>query len=179
MNRARAILRRACLAPALLCLLLAAAPATGRVYQGPDEFLAEVFHGNVPEPGVIWIDGDLAEKARSILGHDYAALRVRYWLSGERSAWILEEVGKERPITVGIVVNAGTIELLKVLEYRESRGGEVRAPSFTSQFRGAGLGDDLSLDRPIDGISGATLSVHALKRLAALALLFHRQVSNE
>lgn len=164
---------------ALAALLLAAATAASDVYQTPDDFLDQVFDGNPPEAAVLWIDGDLAGQARRILGHDYGALRVRYWLKDGRSAWILEEVGKERPITVGIVVGGGGIELIKVLEYRESRGGEVRFPSFTRQFHGAGLDDDLTLDRSIDGISGATLSVHALKRLAALALLFHRRVSHE
>jgi hypothetical protein len=34
------------------------------------------------------------------------------------------------------------------------------------------------LDRRINGITGATLSVHALTRLARLALLLHRHVGS-
>lgn len=55
--------------------------------------------------------------------------------------------------------------------FRESRGFEVRYPFFTDQFRGARLREGLDLDREIDGISGATLSVRALTKLARLALL--------
>ena len=62
------------------------------------------------------------------------------------------------------------LERIKVLEFRESRGWEVRHAFFTDQFRAARLTKDRNLDRDIDGISGATLSVRAMKKLAALAL---------
>ncbi|HHM06209.1 MAG TPA: FMN-binding protein [Gammaproteobacteria bacterium] len=108
---------------------------------------------------------------REILGHKLGALRVRYWPRNGRSAWILEETGKEQPITVGLVVENGRLLRLSVLIYRESRGDEVRHPFFTDQFKGARL-NGTRLDRSIDGVSGATLSVRALTRLAALALYF-------
>ena len=165
---------------AVLSLAAVVAPVTSgdEVVQPPQEFLAETFHGEVPEPAVLWLGDALQARSRSILHHPYPALRVRYWRQGERTAWILEEVGKERPITTGIVVNAGKIERLQVLIYRESRGWEVRYPAFTHQFEGAGLEEDAALDRSVDGISGATLSVTALKKLAALALVFHRSVTD-
>ena len=93
--------------------------------------------------------------------------------NNSRSAWILEEIGKDKPITVGLVVNNNTLERIRVLIFRESRGWEVRYPFFTDQFRGAGLADEHRLDRHIDGISGATLSVRALEKLARLALYLH------
>ena len=103
-------------------------------------------------------------------------MRVRYWGEARRSAWILEEIGKEEPITVGIVINQNRIELVKVLAFRESRGGEVRHPFFIDQFKGAGLRDDRQLDRSVDGISGATLSVRALTKLSRLALYLDGKV---
>jgi hypothetical protein len=102
-------------------------------------------------------------------------LRVRYWARGARSAWILNEVGKEKPITVGIVIEAGKISRLKVLAFRESRGDEVRHDFFTRQYQDRRLQEDLQLDRAIDGITGATLSVRALNRLARLALLLDQE----
>ena len=33
----------------------------------------------------------------------------------------------------------GRIEMVRVLVYRESRGGEVRFPAFLNQFKGMGL----------------------------------------
>jgi len=166
------------LAIAMLSLAVAAT-TIGEVYQQPSEFLAEAFQGEVPDPEVLWLGEALQERAEAILLHPYPALRVRYWHRGERTAWILEEVGKEQPITTGIVVDGDRIQRLKVLIYRESRGREVRYPAFTRQFEGAGLGAPTALDSSIDGISGATMSVTALKKLAALALVFHRSVTDD
>ena len=59
------------------------------------------------------------------------------------------------------------------MTYRENRGGEVATPSFTDQFNGAALRVDNTLNTNIDGISGATMSVHALTRLANMALFLH------
>lgn len=164
---------------AALVLLAAVTTAASDVYQEPEAFLAEVFDGDPPAPEVLWLGDALQEKARDILGHPYAALRVRYWLRDGRSAWILEEIGKEKPITTGFVVDNGRIERVKVLVFRESRGWEVRHPAFTEQFDGAALDADGRLDRGIDGISGATLSVRALKKLARLALVLHGEVTGE
>ena len=112
-----------------------------------------------------------------LLGHRFSALRVRYWHDGEKSAWILDEIGKELPITIGVAVENGSIRNVRVLEFRESRGWEVRYPFFTDQFVDARLGPDEKLDRRIDGITGATLSVGAVTRIARVALVLHEHVS--
>ena len=95
-----------------------------------------------------------------------------------RSAWILDEIGKELPITIGVAVADGAIDNVRVLEFRESRGWEVRYPFFTDQFSNARLGSGQRLDRKIDGISGATLSVRAVTRIASIALLLHDQIDD-
>jgi hypothetical protein len=151
---------------------LGLAAATG-AYQTPEAFLAEMFGGSAPASQVLWILPEVREQAEAILGHPLGVLRMRYWTQAGRCAWILEEIGKEQPITVGIVTAAGHIEQLRVLIFRESRGWEVRHPFFTDQFRGAGLDERQQLVPPVDGVSGATLSVSALTRLARLALLLH------
>ncbi len=156
-------------------LLMLAATVRADVYQAPADFLAEVFQGQVPEPEVLWLRGEVKLRATAIMGHAYPALRIRYWRREATSAWILDEVGKEQPITTGIVVRDGRIARMRVLEYRESRGWEVRQAFFTDQFIDATLGGNDRLDRHIDNISGATLSVRALTRLARLALYLDSQ----
>lgn len=121
----------------------------------------------------LWLDKELQAGIHRILGHDLGVLRLRYWGLDGRTAWILEEVGKEQPITAGIVVNNSRIEKIEVLIFRESRGWEIRYPFFTDQFTGARLEQNNSLSKRIDGISGATLSVMAMQKLARLALLLH------
>jgi hypothetical protein len=73
------------------------------------------------------------------------------------------------------VINDSRIESVNVLIFRESRGWEVRYPFFTDQFSDATLEENNQLDRHIDGISGATLSVKAMEKMARLALLLHKQ----
>lgn len=138
-------------------------------------FLQEVYI-QPPAPGVLWLTGEIRPAVRSILDHDYPATRLRYWRAGQRTAWVLEEIGKEMPITVGIAVDNDAVERVRVLIYRESRGWEVKNPAFTAQFTGTRLNSRQELDRRIDGISGATLSVRALSKLARLALLLHQHV---
>jgi hypothetical protein len=149
------------------------------VYESHAEFLSRAFSGSPPEPGIIWLSGEKKATVRQLLGYDYPALRLRYWCRISRSAWVLEEVGKEQPITVGIIVENSYIKSLRVLTYRENRGGEVATASFTDQFNHASLDDNNRLERKIDGISGATLSVQALTRVAGLALFLHGQSSCE
>jgi hypothetical protein len=163
----------------LVCTMLTGNAHARGTYQDPDAFLAEVFAGEPPPAQAVWLLDERPTRVQAILGHPYEGLRVRYWLEDGRSAWILDEIGKDRPITTGIVVSRGRIEDIRVLVFRESRGWEVRRESFRDQFRGARLDGDDGLDRTIDGITGATLSVRALKRQARLALYLHGLVTGD
>jgi len=160
----------------LVALLLSEA-AVAAVYQEPADFVNETFSGNPPPPQVLWLTGTLGDEVQQILGHSPYSKRLRYWRQGERSAWVLDEIGKEQPITTGIVVNAGQIERVRILVFRESRGWEVRHDFFTRQFDGASMNGGRELDRNIDGISGATLSVRAVEKLARLALVLDSQLA--
>ncbi|WP_460240770.1 FMN-binding protein [Aurantivibrio infirmus] len=127
----------------------------------------------------LWLNEERKQKVEEILHHKYSSLRVRYWTNGKRTAWVLDEIGKEHPITFGVSVENGQILDVVVLEFRESRGGEIRYPFFTKQFTNASLDQSkskASLTNSIDGITGATLSVRAAKKIATLALYFHEQI---
>jgi hypothetical protein len=169
------VIRRKFSTAILLALTLSAPVYAATVYETREEFVNRAFNGSPPGASLLWLSGDRKAAVRQLLGHDYPALRLRYWCQDERSAWILDEIGKELPITVGVVIDHGRIRSLRVLVYRENRGGEVSTPSFTDQFDGATLGDAVELDRHIDGITGATLSVNALTRLATVALFLQRK----
>jgi hypothetical protein len=161
----------------LLFLFAFSASARG-VYQSDEDFLAEIFNGNIPESQVVWMRGDIPVAVADILGHDYAGLRVRYWQNEQRSAWILEEIGKTQLITYGVVIAEHKIENVKVLAFRESRGDEIRFPAFTSQFQGAEYSKG-QLDRTIDGISGATLSVRSMTSVVKMALYLDKSISTK
>ena len=103
-------------------------------------------------------------------------MRIKYWQNNNQTAWILGEIGKEYPITFGMVVSNGKIAKAKVLIFREIRGWEVKYPAFTRQFVGATF-DGEKLDRGIDGVSGATLSVWAMTKIAKIALVLDAYVN--
>ncbi len=162
-----------------LGLFISAAVLAGGVYQEPADFIKQVFDNKPPKAEVLWLNKDLKKQITEILDHKYKALRVRYWQQDERSVWILEEIGKEKLITAGIVINKQKIEQIKVLVFRESRGWEVRHDFFTDQFKLAGIKENNQLDKTIDNISGATLSVRAIRKLATIALLLDSQIQNK
>jgi hypothetical protein len=161
-----------------LALLLSGAVFAQGSYQTPESFVAEAFGGKPPAPKQLWLSGATGEGYRVIMGEAPRRLRLQYWSEGTKDVWVLEAIGKEQPITAGFIVENGAIALAKVLVFRESRGWEIRHPFFTRQFNGARLNSEQALDKTIDGISGATLSVRAMVRMSRLALFLSR-VSRE
>lgn len=143
-------------------------------YKTNQVFLSENFSGKIPSTTVVWLRGDLKKQVNDILAHPYGKLRVKYWLTSDKSVWILDEIGKEQPITVGIVINKSKVSKVEILAFRESRGWEVKYPFFLKQFLGATLKENNQLDKNIDGITGATLSVRAVRKLSRIALLLHK-----
>ena len=160
-------------------LLMSGVPAhADEIYQTPNAFLAEAFPV-LPAPELLDVTPAMRADIERILAHPYRAQRVRYWREGARTAWILDEIGKYRPITVGLIVENGALATLRVLIYRESHGWEVRHDFFTAQFKGMTLTENNRLSDRVDGISGATLSVNALQNLARLALYFDKAITSD
>lgn len=147
------------------------------VYLPPADFVDLAFDGEPPSGKNLWLRGGIQDDITTILGHRYGGLRIKYWRDGSRTAWILDEIGKYEPITAGFIVDNGRLAEIRILIYRESHGWEVRYPFFTDQFRGLELNENRRLTGPIDGISGATLSVSSITRLAALALFLDARVA--
>ncbi|MCG8378162.1 MAG: FMN-binding protein, partial [Proteobacteria bacterium] len=138
-------------------------------YLEPEQFLINTF-GTPPKPKKLWIKKDLKPEIKKIMGHDLGVIRIKYWDDADKTAWILEEIGRDKPITVGLVVKDKKIEKVNVLIFRESRGWEVKYPFFTYQYKQVSLLPGYKLNKKIDDISGATLSGNALNKLARLAL---------
>lgn len=54
------------------------------------------------------------------------------------------------------------ITFVEILEYKENYGGEISSKRFLKQFQGSDGDRQLELERDIDGISGATISVKSI-----------------
>lgn len=163
----------------LLSSLITSPAFAGGVYQQPADFIKQVFDDKPPKPSVLWLKKDLKKQLADILDHNYKGMRIRYWQREKRTAWVLEETGKDKLITTGIVIDDGKIEQVKVLVFRESRGWEVRHDFFTEQFKQAMLKKNNQLSKHIDNISGATLSVRAIRKLAQIALLLDKTIQQK
>ena len=141
------------------------------VYLEPEVFITNTF-ASEPEIKTIWLKKDIKAGIKELTGLDYPGLRIRYWEVGNKRAWILEAIGKVKLITTGFVTQDQNIEEMRVLIYRETHGYEVQYPFFRNQFKGLHFRskNNYKLNKKIDGISGATLSVNALTKLAKIAL---------
>jgi len=154
----------------LISLLTSITLYASEPYLTHEQFLEKAFQANNPTAKTLWLNAQQKEDAEEIMQHPLVLLRVRYWQYQNKSAWILNEIGKEKPITIGIIINGHTIESVNILAFRESRGWEIRYAFFTDQFKDIFLTNDIQLNKRIDGVTGATLSVSAVKRCATLAL---------
>lgn len=137
----------------------------------PEEFLDEVFSGQVPPPQAMSVSASIPSMIQALPS------RMRYWRADGKTVWIFDELGKEgyAPTTCGFVVSNAVIERAKVLIYRESRGEQVGQPSFLQQLVGASVsGDGLNVE--VDNISGATYSVKMMQRMARTALVLNQMV---
>jgi thiamine biosynthesis lipoprotein len=86
-------------------------------------------------------------------------------------AVILNEIGKHEKITFIVGVSPkGKVTEVAVMEYRESRGGEVKEQRFLSQFRGKKASDPIRVNQDIVNYTGATLSSYAISRGVRRAL---------
>ena len=107
------------------------------VYETVHDFVRRAFGEAPPGPAVVWLSGVRKVAIRELLGHDYPALRVRYWCRAARSAWVLDEIGKDLPITVGVIVERRRIG------FQRGRGDSRRF----EDFFGAGRPRDERGDR--------------------------------
>lgn len=157
-------------------LLWAKGTAIEENYLKAEDYISAALGKKQEKSKVIWITKDIKPDIRMILRKKIFPLRYRYNRDGNRTVWIVNVVGRTMPITAGITIDDGRIIDLTVLTYRESRGSEIRFPAYSNQFNDVKLNEKLRLSKPINGISGATMSTNAMKKASRLALYLHNKV---
>ncbi len=159
-----------------------------KIYMTQDEFLSSISNYNEfqVESKTLWLNKNIQSKIIKILNHKYPKLRLRYKViknlktaSHNTSVWFLEEIGKERPISFAVAINNRQIVDIQILEFRESRGFEISIPAFAKQFTMAKLNNNGKLDKKIDGITGASMSVSAMKKISRVALMLHNYINKK
>ena len=83
-------------------------------------------------------------------------------------------LGKSMPITFLVILNnEGSILFTKVIKYREAYGSEVCNKNWLAQFTHFSETTDFKVEKDINGISGATISVNSLsKGINKMTVLF-------
>jgi hypothetical protein len=142
-----------------------------KTFQTPDVFLAEMFNNNVPAPVVLNLDAQAQREISAVFKRPFPSQRVRYWKDESKTVWVFDDIGKEGyvPTTCGFAISNGAVETARVLIYRESRGEQVAEPSFLNQLKGA-TASGTGLSNKVDNITGATLSVVMMERMARTAI---------
>lgn len=146
------------------------------VFLSKKDFLKIAFEGPLPSRKGLRFKGEVKEVAQKIMGSHYKKIRMKYWRQGEKTAWVLERIGKVKLITAGFIIESCRISSIHVLVYRETHGWEVKYPSFRDQFVGINMVDGFKLNKRIDGIAGATLSVNSMQKMTRLALAMNSLV---
>lgn len=141
-------------------------------------FLQKVFNESIPKKKRFILKGDGKIIIKKIMGDKYNKRIFSYWEGEVGKVWILNSIGKYKPITAGFVINNCKIKSSHVIVYREQHGYEIKYPNFLLQLNDAMIDSNIKLNVKVDNISGATLSVNSMKRMAKAALLINK-LSNE
>jgi len=155
-----------------LCVVWAGAvvPVLGGIKENSEQILNSRFNGDgalhffkIDLPAAVRDSAERAARQRFFSDYVYAWRVDR----GDSTFYaVLDNVkGKSLPITFMVVFNgAGNVDLARVVKYREPVGGAVGNLSWLAQFIGKNALSGYSVGTDVDGISGATISVHAMSK---------------
>ena len=132
-----------------------------------------IFPGEKLTAVFVTLSDEQVQQIRKMTDGNLFNREIKAWkASGGGWFFIDEVVGKHELITYALALNAdGSIRQIEIMDYRESRGYEIRTPGWRKQFVGKTIKDPLQLNQDIGNISGATLSskhvTDGVKRLLA------------
>ena len=148
-----------------------------KLEEAEEKFLAKIESQSPIEKNRLILKKDQLKKVQIPMGHKYKKRIFSYWRTENQSIWILNSIGKYKPITAAFVVEECKIKEANVLIYREQHGYEIKYEAFLSQFAGVDIDSKYDLTKKIDNISGATLSVNSMDRMARAALMLDNIVN--
>ena len=162
----------------LLINLICFGTAVAKLEIEEENFLKKIRSSENIEKSRIILNKEQLTKIQIPMGDKYKKRIFKYWRTDEKTVWILNSIGKYKPITAAFVVKECKINSAHVLIYREQHGYEIKYPSFLTQFNSLKINNEFRLTRNIDNISGATLSVNSMDRMARTALILDN-ISND
>jgi hypothetical protein len=166
-------------AGALLALLLLAAPAVAKVFLTLDEALKLAFPGAAVERRTAYLKADEVKRAQSLAGVEVpSALWTCYVATRDGkpagTAYFDNHRVRTLPETLMVVVGPdGKVARIEVLAFNEPEEYLPRG-AWYGQFTGKGLDAELSLERGVRPVAGATLTARATTAAVRRVLAVHR-----
>ena len=133
---------------------------------------------------LIKLDFDISD-AQNLVKQKFFRKELHVWKIQENDSTfyygVLDNViGKTMPITFLTIFDKDhRVNTVEIIKYREDPyGSEVKNKNWCNQFKGYSDTSDYNIGRGIDGISGATLSVHSVtKGINKLSLIIRDIIS--
>lgn len=144
-----------------------------------EETIENVFNGNVEyEMTVFNIPGEIKNRIERETRQKFFQDKLYIWKvrkNGKLLGFaVLDNVlGKSLPITFLVIFDTDCrIINSSIIQYREPYGGAVKNENWNAQFKNKDSSSSYEVGKEINGISGATISVHSVsKGIHKLALL--------
>jgi Na+-translocating ferredoxin:NAD+ oxidoreductase RnfG subunit len=158
---------RTALASAIVCVLAAAQfeAASAAVYASAEEAQREMFpDASAFEAVALNLSTTQLQEIARVAGPQAGHGDLRVWTARQGASvlghvFVDEVIGREDFITYAVGIRTdGKLLPVRVLEYRESHGGEIRNPRWLAQFAGRSTAQQLRFGTDIKNIAGATLS---------------------
>ena len=159
--------RHTALASAVVCVLAAAQfqAASAAVYASAEDAQREMFpDASAFEAVALNLSAAQLQEIARAAGPQAGHGDLRVWTARQGANvlghfFVDEVIGREDFITYAVGIRAdGKLLPVRVLEYRESHGGEIRNPRWLAQFAGRSTTQQLRFGTDIKNIAGATLS---------------------
>lgn len=163
----------------LIALLFLATGAHARVLLSQSDALAAAFPAEKPVRQTFFLRPEQLDAARKESGVEFRDQFVIRYTSGGRSAYFDTHRVRTLQETVMIVIGAnGGVEQVEILSFDEPADYFPKR-RWLDQLRGRRLDPDLSLNRAIRPISGASLTGHAIVDAARKVLAIHHAIGTQ
>lgn len=163
----------------IIFFLLISANLSAEVYYTREEALKEVFpDASKIEEKTLSLSKEQKEKVRILLGTSKVYSDFTYNEAVKDNqiigyAVISDAMGKRMHFTYMVAVNPnGSIEMVKILEYKELFGRRIKEEGFLNKFREKTIKSPLRINVDIDNVTGATISSMALTKGVKETLIY-------
>ena len=134
---------------------------------------------------ILTLDKQIKKKVENHVKQKFYRDKLYYWTISQADstiayAFLDNVIGKSMPITFMVIVNIdGDIINANVIKYREAYGSEVGNKGWLQQFINFNNISTYNIDKDIDGISGATISVKSMSKGIQKIAALHPIIQNQ